>query len=239
VQKIEVSPEAIGEYNHYIQLRKPEEQRQYSFEKLGIKDWEIVELSGEEILNLGTFVETSGAVPASYFFWKNHGRNVSLGGLIEEVVSLKDDEISDIAKQWVREILNYNENELEEEIKSGEIDPPLLFCPLDTSRGLDKGLLNLGNILDGNSRLKQIARYLYGLEPEDVKEFKMYAFIGHVDLRKYILFNTYYLAEPWIDKAKNLVNKFLGKDTERIDKEHIMKFYERWYLLLQRIGYYD
>ena len=48
-----IPPEAISVYNDYIQSQKPEGQgKQYSFEKLGIEDWTIVELNADDVLQL-------------------------------------------------------------------------------------------------------------------------------------------------------------------------------------------
>ena len=53
-----ISPEAICEYNAYVQSRKSEGYgKQYSFEKLGIEDWSVVQLNANDVLSLQTFVE--------------------------------------------------------------------------------------------------------------------------------------------------------------------------------------
>jgi hypothetical protein len=59
-ESITVSASAIEEYNYMIQAEKPEEDKQFSFEKLGIEDWRIEVLTGRELMELGNFVETSG-----------------------------------------------------------------------------------------------------------------------------------------------------------------------------------
>ena len=66
-----IPPEAISVYNDYIQSQKPEGQgKQYSFEKLGIEDWTIVELNADDVLQLQSFVESSQTVAPAYIFWK-------------------------------------------------------------------------------------------------------------------------------------------------------------------------
>ena len=83
----EISQSAIYEYNHYIQSQKEEGYgKQYSFEKLGIEDWSIVELDANDILKLQTFVESSQTVAPAYIFWKECGRHVTLEGVAREVL---------------------------------------------------------------------------------------------------------------------------------------------------------
>jgi len=235
---IEISPSAIAEYNYMIQESKPEDHRQLSFEKLGITDWKIESISGEEILKLQSYVETKEVVASSYAFWKLCGKNVSLEDLAKEV-----DErgllIPESARDWVKNILpeNFSLNDMEEKIKRGEIDPPLLFFPVLNHKDLDMGLLNLGNILDGNHRMMELAMFLKNQSKEYVKDFKMDVFIGRVDFVKYLRFQAYYMTKPYVKRAQNFVKKFMGEDVEKINRKHVMNFFERWYLLLQRIGF--
>ena len=55
---------------------------------------------------------------------------------------------------------------------------------------------------------------------------------------KYATINAQYFAKPTAKKVLNFLKGFMGKDVEKIEKQHFMSFFERWYLLLQRIGYY-
>ncbi len=235
---IEISPSAIAEYNYMIQESKPENHRQLSFEKLGITDWKIESISGEEILKLQSYVETKEVVTSSYAFWKLCGKNVSLEDLAKEVDE-RDLLIPESARAWVRGILpeNFLLDDMEEKIKKGEIDPPLLFFPVLNHKDLDMGLLNLGNILDGNHRMMEVAMFLRNQSEEYVKNFRLNVFVGRVNFVKYLKFQTYYMTKPYIKRAQNFVKKFIGEDVEKIDKKHVMNFFERWYLLLQRVGF--
>jgi len=235
---IEISPSAIAEYNYMIQESKPEDHRQLSFEKLGITDWKIESISGEEILKLQSYVETKEVVASSYAFWKLCGKNVSLEDLAKEVDE-RGPFIPESAKDWVGAILpeNFSLDDMEEKIKKGEIDPPLLFFPVLNNKDLDMGLLNLGNILDGNHRMMEIAMFLRNRSKEYVKDFKMDVFVGRVDFVKYLKFQALYMTKPYIKRAQSFVKGFMGENVEKIDKKHVMNFFERWYLLLQRIGF--
>lgn len=236
-----VSAEYIKVYNDYKQSLKPDEdQRQYSYEKLGIENWEMRDMTGREILALQSFVETSGVVSPAYAFWKLCGNNVTLNDVVGQVIE-HEDEIPEEAKPWVNNILsgNYNPTEMEEKIKEGEISPPLLFYPILGQKELKSmGLLNMGNILDGNHRMMDVARWLKDQSPEDIDNFKMRVFVGRVDPFKYLLFNAYYLAEPWINNARNRVRESRGSEVDKMDKGDVMNFHDRWCLLLQRIGYH-
>ncbi|HHX99386.1 TPA: hypothetical protein GX533_01750 [Candidatus Dojkabacteria bacterium] len=238
-----ISPEAISAYNDHIQSQKPEDQgRQYSFEKLGIKDWTIVELDADDVLQLQSFVESSQTVAPAYIFWKMCGRNVTLEDVSKEVIE-NEENIPDEARDWVHGILEskYDRDEVEKKIKDGLIDPPLIFYPIskDEELLLDKGLLKVGNILDGNHRLQEVARYLLECSDEERENFKLTAFLGKVDVMKYATINAVYFAKPTVKKARSFLEKLIGKEeTEKIRGKHFMTFWERWYLLLQRIGYF-
>lgn len=236
----EISKEAIYEYNHYIQSQKEEGYgKQYSFEKLGIEQWEIVEMNAEDILRLQTFVESSQTVAPAYIFWKECGRHITLEGVAKEVIE-REENIPQEARIWVEDILtsNFDKQRVEEKIKKGEIDPPMIFFPVFKDEELEKGLLKVGNILDGNHRLQEVARYLLDCSDEERKEFKLTCFLGKVDVMKYATINAQYFAKPTVKKVLVFLQRFMGKDVEKIDRRHFMTFFERWYLLLQRIGYY-
>lgn len=235
----EVSKEAIYEYNHHLQLQKPENCRQYSFEKLGIEDWDIVEINGYDVLRLQTFVESSQTVAPAYIFWKECGRHVTLEGVAREVLE-REENIPQEARIWVEDIStsNFDKKRVEEKIERGEIDPPLIFFPVFKEEELEKGLLKVGNILDGNHRLQEVARYLLECTDEERENFKLTCFLGKVDVMKYATINAQYFAKPTVKKVLVFLQRFMGKDVERIEKKHFMTFFERWYLLLQRIGYY-
>jgi len=234
-----VSKEAIYEYNRYIQSQKPENCGQYSFEKLGIEDWSIVELNGNDVLRLQTFVESSQTTAPAYTFWKECGRHVTLEGVAKEVIE-REENIPEEARIWVEDILtsNFDRQRVEEKIKRGEIDPPLIFFPVFKDEELEKGLLKVGNILDGNHRLQKVARYLLECSEEERENFRLTCFLGKVDVMKYATINAQYFAKPTIKKVLVFLQRFMGKDVEKIEKRHFMTFFERWYLLLQRIGYY-
>ncbi len=236
----EISQSAIYEYNHHIQTQKEEGYgKQYSFEKLGIEDWSIVEMNADDILRLQTFVESSQTVAPAYIFWKACGRHVTLGGVAKEVIE-REGNIPQEARIWVQDILtsHFDKQEVEERIRKGEIDPPLIFFPIFKQEELERGLLKVGNILDGNHRLQEVSRYLLECSEEDRESFRLTCFLGKVDVMKYATINAQYFAKPTIKKVLILLQRFMGKDVEKIDKRHFMTFFERWYLLLQRIGYY-
>jgi len=236
----EISQSAIYEYNHYIQSQKEEGYgKQYSFEKLGIEDWSIVELDANDILKLQTFVESSQTVAPAYIFWKESGRRVTLEGVAREVLE-REENIPQEARIWVKNILesDFDKQKVEEKIKNGEIDPPLIFFPVFKGEELEKGLLKVGNILDGNNRLREVARYLLECSEEEREVFRLTCFLGKVDVMKYATINAQYFAKPTVKKVQVFLQRFMGKDVEKIDKRHFMTFFERWYLLLQRIGYY-
>lgn len=236
----EISENAIYGYNDYIQNQKEEGYRnQYSFERLGIQEWSIVEMDSEDILKLQTFVESSGTVAPAYTFWKECGRHVTLEGVANEVLEREED-IPEESKIWVKDILssNFKKDEVEESIKKGYIDPPLIIFPVFNEKELEMGLLKVGNILDGNHRLQKVSRYLLECSEEERKNFKMTFFLGKVDVMKYATINAKYFVAPTLKRVENFLRTFMGSDVERIDKEHFMTFFERWYLLLQRIGYY-
>lgn len=235
-----ISKEAIYEYNQYIQSQKEEGYgKQYSFEKLGIEEWAIVEMGAEDILRLQTFVESSQTVAPAYIFWKECGRHITLEGVAKEVIE-REENIPQEARIWVEDILtsNFDKQIVEEKIKKGEIDPPMIFFPVYKNKELEKGLLKVGNILDGNHRLQEVARYLLDCSDKERKDFKLTCFLGKVDVMKYATINAQYFAKPTVKKGLVFLQRFMGKDVEKIDKRHFMTFFERWYLLLQRIGYY-
>jgi len=238
-----ISSEAISVYNDHIQSQKPEGYgKQYSFEKLGIENWSIIELNANDVLQLQSYVESSQTVAPAYIFWKMCGRHVTLEGVASEVIK-REEKIPEESKIWVHGILEseYDRNEVEEKIKRGDINPPLIFYPISKKEELllDKGLLKVGNILDGNHRLQEVARYLLECSEEERKNFKLTAFLGKVDVMKYATINATYFVKPTIKKARSFIERILGKEeTEKIDNEHFMTFWERWYLLLQRIGYF-
>ena len=99
-------------------------------------------------------------------------------------------------------------------------------------------MLKVGNILDGNHRLQKVARYLLECSDEERENFRLTCFLGRVDVMKYATINAQYFAKPTIKKVLVFLKRFMGKDVEKIEKRHFMTFFERWYLLLQRIGYY-
>jgi hypothetical protein len=236
----DISKEAIHEYNHYIQSQKEEGYgKQYSFEKLGIESWTIVEMYADDILRLQTFVESSQTVAPAYIFWKKCGRHVTLEGVAKEVIE-REENIPQEARIWVEDILtsNFDKQIVEEKIKNGEIDPPLIFFPVFKDKELEKGLLKVGNILDGNHRLQEVARYLLECSDKERDDFKLTCFLGKVDVMKYATINAQYFAKPTVKKGLVFLRRFMGKDVEKIDKRYFMTFFERWYLLLQRIGYY-
>jgi hypothetical protein len=236
----EISQGAIYEYNNYIQSQKGEGYgKQYSFEKLGIEDWSIVDMNAEDILKLQTFVESSQTVAPAYIFWKKCGNHVSLESVAKEVM-LREENIPQEARVWVKGILksSFDKQKVEEKIKEGEIDPPLIFFPVFNKKELDGGLLKVGNILDGQHRLQMVARYLLECSEEERKNFKLTCFLGKVDVMKYATINAQYFVKPTLKKVLVPFKEFMGKDVERIEGEHFMSFSERWHLLLQRIGYY-
>ncbi|MFA5633837.1 MAG: hypothetical protein WCY00_00840 [Candidatus Dojkabacteria bacterium] len=235
-----ISQSAIYNYNHYIQTQKEEGYgEQYSFEKLGIEDWSIVEMTAYDILRLQTFVESSQTVAPAYIFWKECGRHVTIEGVAKEVIE-REEYIPLEAMLWVEGILasNFAKQKVEEKIRKGEIDPPLIFFPVFREEELEKGLLKVGNILDGNHRLQEVARYLLECSDEERENFRLICFVGKVDVIKYVTINAQYFVKPTIKKFLLNLKKFTGEDGEKLEKQHFMKFSERWYLLLQRIGYY-
>ena len=77
------------------------------------------------------------------------------------------------------------------------------------------------------------------LNKQEKENFKLTAFLGKVDVLKYATINAQYFSKPTIKKARSFIERIIGKEeTEEINNEHFMTFWERWYLLLQRIGYY-
>lgn len=236
----QISQGAIYEYNHHIQSQKEEGYgKQYSFEKLGIEDWTVVEMDSDDVLRLQTFVESSQTVAPAYIFWKECGRHVTLESVAREVIE-REENIPEEAKIWIQGILesNFDKQEVEEKIKSGEIDPPLIFFSVFKGEELENGLLKVGNILDGNHRFQRIARYLLECSDEERENFRLTCFLGKVDVMKYATINAQYFVKPTIKRVKNFLERFMGKEVEKIDEKHFMTFFERWYLLLQRIGYY-
>lgn len=236
----DISKEAIYAYNHYIQSQKDKGYgKQYSFEKLGIESWTIVEMNVDDILRLQTFVESSQTVAPAYIFWKECGRHITLEGVAKEVLK-REENIPQEARIWVEDILssNFDKGKVEAKIKNGEIDPPLIFFPVFKKEELEKGLLKVGNILDGNHRLQEVARYLLECSDEERKDFKLICFLGKVDVMKYATINAQYFAKPVVKKVLVFLQGFMGKEVEKIERRHFMTFLERWYLLLQRIGYY-
>jgi hypothetical protein len=236
----EVSQSAIYEYNDYIQSQKGEGYgNQYSFEKLGIEDWSIVQMNADDILKLQTFVESSQTVAPAYIFWKECGKHVTLEGVAKEVID-REEYIPGDARIWVSDILSskFNREEVEEKIRKGEIDPPLIFFPVYKEEELDKGLLKVGNILDGNHRLQEVSRYLLECSDEERDNFRLTCFVGKVDVMKYVTINAQYFVKPTAKKILVSLERLMGKEVEGINKRYFMSFFERWYLLLQRIGYY-
>lgn len=235
----EISQSAIYEYNHHIQSQKEEGYgKQYSFEKLGIENWTIVKMNADDILRLQTFVESSQTVAPAYIFWKECGKHITLEGVAKEVVK-REENIPQEARIWVEDILtsNFDKQKVEEKIKDGEIDPPMIFFPVFKDKELEKGLLKVGNILDGNHRLQEVARYLLECSDKEREDFRLACFLGRVDVMKYATINAQYFAKPTVKKVLVFLQRFMGKDVEKIDRRHFMTFFERWYLLLQRIGY--
>ena len=170
------------------------------------------------------------------------GKHVTLEGVAREVIE-REENIPEESKIWVHGILEseFDRRDIERKILKGDINPPLIFFPISKDEKIlaDKGLLKVGNILDGTHRFQSIARYLLECTEEERENFSMTAFLGKVDVLKYATINAQYFVKPTIRKARSFVEKLIGKkETEKIDNEHFMTFWERWYLLLQRIGYY-
>ncbi|MHA1471305.1 MAG: hypothetical protein ACTSSP_12220, partial [Candidatus Asgardarchaeia archaeon] len=195
--------------------------------------------NADDVLKLQTFVESSQTVAPAYIFWKECGSQISLEG-VAKVVLEREENIPQEARIWVKDILksNFDKQKVEEKIKEGEIDPPLLFFPVYKEEKLEKGLLKVGNILDGSHRLQEVARYLLECSDKEREDFRLTCFLGKVDVIKYVTINAQYFAKPTAKKVLVFLQRFMGKDVEKIDKRYFMTFFERWYLLLQRIGYY-
>jgi hypothetical protein len=162
-----------------------------------------------------------------------------MGDLMDEVIN-HGTEIKSPASNWVDNAIppKYDLEKIKSAIEKKEIDPPLLFFPTFNGKELRKlGLLNRGNILDGDRRIMNVVRFLKDQTPEYIDNFKLTAFVGRVDLAKYAAFNLYYFAEPWGRRSRNFVKKFLGKEVDHLDDEYSLKFFEQWYLVLERVGF--
>ncbi len=220
-----ISPEKVVEYNSQLQSRKLEGERQTSFEKYGIEDWEVVELTGPEILNLQSFVETSGVVSPAYWLWKLCGENISVGSVVKYVREHRD-ELPKEVLPWIGHLINEDIlKDMQEKIENGNIAPPLLIIPVILGKESDWGMLNLGNIFDGNMRLMHIANWLLDQDENAINNFKLKVMVGHIDIIKYLLFNGYYFYE-------NIRNHVHGKYNN-----DLMSFEELLKLAKQRLGY--
>jgi hypothetical protein len=229
----------IKDYNdNVIQTDKPENQKQTSYEKLDIQDWEVREISGREILNLQYFVETTGQGAQAYLLWKHFGHNVHLSQLMER---LRLEEIPDYARSFLKELIpkdaenpdGYDPEKVEERIKEGDIYPPLIIYPMfNGQEKKDLGLLKLGNIADGTHRLMEIAKLLSQKDEDYIDNFRIRVAVGHIPIWKYISFTALQFSKAI--KAKAFANK-----ESNIPPKHVMDFFETWHLLLQRIGFKD
>jgi hypothetical protein len=231
---IKVPQAEVYEHNRRVQEQKSEDgEKQYSIEKLQIEDWQLRTITGEELLELQTFVETSSTAASSYIFWKVFKK--TRAGDIAQIAKECEKDIPEEAKPWVRNLIegNYTEEAIEQAIKNNKIESPILVFPvIGEKERKEMGLLKMGNILDGNHRILDLARYLKDKDEYFVKNFRLSVYVGHINMKQYLMFNLYYLAEPFIQKAK----KILGKESKEIDPKHLMNFFEKWYLLLDRIG---
>ncbi|HVX92975.1 MAG TPA: hypothetical protein VHA74_02575 [Candidatus Dojkabacteria bacterium] len=230
-----ISPNDIKEYNdNIVQAEKPENQKQTSFEQLNIKDWEVKDITGRDILNLQYFVETTGDGAQAYLLWKHFGHNVTLKQLMER---LKKEDVPEYAQSFLNNVVpkdekhpeGYDPEKVEEKIKNGDILPPLLVYPMkNKEERKDLGLLKVGNIFDGTHRLLEIAKLLSQKDDDYIDNFRMRVAVAHIPMWKYITFTGY-------QYFKAIRAKAFGK--ANISQEHIMGFKEQWDLLLQRTGF--
>ena len=237
-----ISQEQVIKYNTEVQRAKGIEgdspHWQDSFKKLGLETWEKRTLSGEEVLELQTYISLAGNSPSTLKLWREYGNNVTARDIVNQINQLKEEGVSAEEYPWFESIFNLDEKEIEEKMAKGEIFPPLLFFSVVNGEEKEWGLLNLGNVLDGNNRILNIAEYLRR-NPEKVEAFKLDVLIGHANLKQYVKFMAAYLVKPERKNIQYLYKKYLKKEeVNKIPREHNIRFFERWYLLLQRIGYF-
>lgn len=214
-----VSEQEVYDSNDKLQQLKPENERQYSFEKLNIgENWYAVELTADDILNMQCFVETSGLVTDSYKFWKEHGV-VTLG----DIVAIASD--AEKENYWT---IKPNAN-------MPEKYPAILIFIADANgnRLLGKGaLLNMGNILDGNHRLAREAEKILKMTDEERANYRLPAYVANISPMLAARFNLYYMVEPII----NSMRKVCGKTVADIDPLNVMNIPDKLRLLSQRLG---
>lgn len=219
-----VSAQTVYDFNHSVQAKKPEDQGQYSFEKLPLgENWYAVELTADQVLNAQGFVETSGVVEASYKFWKEY--DVVTLGDIAWIMSDTSQVISEEADYW--------QHKTEE--NPNEKVPAIMIFTMDSkgNRQFGRGaLLNMGNILEGNHRLEREAERILKMNEEERATYRYPAYIVEVNPYLAALFNSYYMVEPIINSMKKLLGKTIGD----IDPHNIMNVPDRFRLLSQRLG---
>ena len=234
----QITPEDLSAFNkEQVQGNKPEDQKQTSYEKLGVQEWEVKKISGRELVALQYYVETTGQGVQAYNLWKELGHHVTIKDLMEEL-NTRQDEVPENVRSFVRDITTeFDAEQVEEKIKTGDIYPPLIVYPIFNGKELkDLGLLKLGNIVDGTHRIFEVAKWLSAQSQEDINNFELTIVVGHIPLYKYFAFQAAYLGKAWKTKEQAKRRQENGI-TEGVKPEDVMDFFETWHLLLQRIGF--
>lgn len=210
----ELTRDYVVAYNESVQtLTHDPEHQQRSFEKIpGLDHWYDAFLNADEVLALQGFVETSGVVGEAYQFWKSYG--VVTMGDIEKVVRENPS-----VPYWKQDVN-----------KTDETYPCLLI--FQNNEVGKAGVLNMGNILDGNHRLLNEAIKISKMSEEERKYYRLEAYVANLDWVHAAIVNGYYMAEP----LANEMRKMLGKTVGEIDPRNVMNVNDRLRLYSQRFN---
>ena len=234
-----------GEYNKAVQelmnVRTKDGEVDYQeTSKMIPSKWEKGEVDSDFLFNLQVYMPLGGVEVSVLNEWRGNGHKVKVIDILEAIDNEKKNGQNVHEDSWLYFVYNFNEKEFEERLEKNEIFPPMLFFVNAFGKEKSWGLLNLGNVLNGNHRILQTAEYLRR-HPEKQKDFKMDVLVSKTNLFTYVAILGWHFTKPGREKMKYLYKKYIKKQEglEAIPKENWIKFSEKIYLLGERLGYFE
>lgn len=234
-----------GEYNKAVQglmnvRTKDGEVDDQDSSKIIPSKWEKGEVDSDFLFNLQVYMPLNGENGSVLNEWRGNGHKVKVIDILEAIDKEKKEGQNVSEDSWLYFIYNFNEKEFEEKLEKNEIFPPMLFFVNAFGKERSWGLLNLGNVLNGNHRILQTAEYLRR-HPEKQKDFKMDVLVSKTNIFTYVAILGWHFTKPGREKMKYLYKKYIKKQEglEAIPKENWIKFSEKIYLLGERLGYFE
>lgn len=234
-----------GEYNKAVQelMNVRTENGEVDYQdssKIIPSKWEKEEVGLDFLFNLQVYIPLNGDNVSVLDEWRGNGHKVKVMDVLEAIAKEKEEGKDVPENSWLSFIYNFDEKEFEKKLEKNEIFPPMLFFVNAFGREKSWGLLNLGNVLNGNHRILQTAEYLRR-HPEKQNDFKLDVLVSKTNIFTYVAVLGWHFTKPGREKMKYLYKKHIKsqEELEEIPQKNWIRFSEKIYLLLERLGYLE